>query len=286
MGQHLFVVNPTKNIQSALEDIGYSSTPFHDGEDKGLLTVIPVDDLEYIKAGLEQIAELHLVSDSKSPATEGIVRALVLDRDQAEEQSNLVAAGRIGNSSTPRASVDSSRVSDYRAQYASSLRELSQLLRRGGGEEDQLSQLKERFAEEFKYIVSHPQVTGIEVGNSFFSVLTTRLTCRHPQTLKMHDIGEFEITISFTGKSESSAEDSTVLWRNLSRKVTGYKHDMEAPHVFPGGRACLGNMTSAYRSLVSQGQYYAAVCEAIRFIESVNLKDPAGKWLEQWPRCE
>jgi hypothetical protein len=284
MGQHLFIKNPTKTIQNALQDIGYSVTSFRDGEDEGLLTVMPVEDLNYVKSGLEQIADLHLLSDSKQPSTEGVLRAVVLDKEQIVEESNLRSAANLAALISPQVSFDSSRISDYRAIYSSRLRELSNLLRSEVVEDDPLQSLKERFADEFEYIVKHPQVKGIvDVGSYSFSVLTTELTCSHPVTRQTHRIGEFRITISFLPGRDAPEQSQTVLWQNLSRRIDGYQFAMHAPHVFPEGVACLGNMRQAYRTLVSQGEYYAAVCEAIRFIESVNIKDSAGRHLENWP---
>jgi hypothetical protein len=69
----------------------------------------------------------------------------------------------------------------------------------------------------------------------------------------------------------------------MTRKVTGMQVGMHAPHVFPSGNPCLGNMSSVIPKLVTSYMLADAVDMSIAYLEAVNERDAAGKHYKKWP---
>ena len=120
-------------------------------------------------------------------------------------------------------------------------------------------------------------VTNIEVDDKKIKVFTDTLYCTDPRTDILHEIGEFRIEISFNGKEDC------VRWFNLTRDINGNMPDMQAPHVFKNGKACLGNAAEIFPELIANFEFAAVALVAIQFIESVNTDDSAGKHIDSWP---
>lgn len=140
----------------------------------------------------------------------------------------------------------------------------------------------EKLADEFENIRKFAHVKDISVTKStsnpnatLLHVFTDMLTCVDPRTNKAHEIGEFKITLSIGG--------NTISWNNLTRKVHGYRENMNAPHVYPEGNACMGNLETSLPNLIAAYEFGSAAIVAIRFIESVNIQDTAGKHINRWP---
>jgi hypothetical protein len=65
--------------------------------------------------------------------------------------------------------------------------------------------------------------------------------------------------------------------------VDGFEEDMNAPHVYSDGHACLGNVEDLFPELIAKRDFASALQLAIVFIESVNVNDSAGKKIDHWP---
>ena len=89
------------------------------------------------------------------------------------------------------------------------------------------------------------------------------------------EIGEFIIKIPFY--------DISPTWHNKTRQVDAYSEQQMHPHVWNDGTACLGSATRIFTTLFEQQAYYAIAEYAIRFIQSVNVDDPAGEYVYKWP---
>ncbi|MCK5085666.1 hypothetical protein KAK05_03070, partial [Candidatus Parcubacteria bacterium] len=135
----------------------------------------------------------------------------------------------------------------------------------------------EKYALEFDKLMGSRGVTNIEVDDKKIKVFTDTLYCTDPRTDILHEIGEFRIEISFNGKEDC------VRWFNLTRNIDGNKSNMQAPHVFKNGKACLGNAAEIFPELIANFEFAAVALVAIQFIESVNTDDSAGKHIDSWP---
>jgi hypothetical protein len=58
---------------------------------------------------------------------------------------------------------------------------------------------------------------------------------------------------------------------------------MNAPHVFPGGKPCWGNMEGKMEKLIKQRDFVGAIVLAIAFIQSCDPNDSAGKDIRLYP---
>lgn len=135
----------------------------------------------------------------------------------------------------------------------------------------------DKFGQEYDKLLSLPKVKQVDVWPGVIQVTTDLLFCQNPRTKKIHEIGKFLIKIDF-GNDEPG-----VKWFNQTRQIDGYKCGMQAPHIFPEGQACLGNIETIIPELIANYEFSALIMLAIQFVESVNLDDDAGQYLENWP---
>ncbi len=115
-------------------------------------------------------------------------------------------------------------------------------------------------------------------GDKRLWVYTKELMVRDPRSGRVHQLGRYEITIDVT-----SLQSDGLRVFNLDRQVDGYDPDMQAPHIFPRGSLCAGNFGGMYEDVIVEEQWATLVSEVIRFLESVNTDDVAGKAVENWP---
>lgn len=116
-------------------------------------------------------------------------------------------------------------------------------------------------------------------NNSELKVFTNTLNCVNENTGQMHEIGEFEITINMSFDNAANL----VRWQNLTRQVYGLSPNMNAPHIFNDGHACLGNAEIPFIELMSSLELSSAVGLAISFVENANVADEAGQYIYKWP---
>lgn len=124
-----------------------------------------------------------------------------------------------------------------------------------------------------------PKIENIGIDpntKKIFYVETTALYCTDPRTEILHEIGKFRIKINFN--------DYKIKWINLSCYINGFRNDMQAPHVFSEGNACMGSAGNNFLSMMQKGDLLGIVMYAIQFIESVYIEDCAGKYIDKWPQ--
>ncbi len=142
---------------------------------------------------------------------------------------------------------------------------------------------KPQIEAEFDNMLSVPKIKGVSITENGFFVFTKTLYCENPETSKVHEIGEFLIEINSKNSSDVSG---VIKWHNLTRKIDAFEPKMNAPHVYPNGTACLGNIAESVAELVAQHRYYHLIQLAIQFIEKVNVTDAAGQHIVSWPVVE
>ena len=138
--------------------------------------------------------------------------------------------------------------------------------------------MDEMYTIEFNKICQIPKVRHIVMRSGIIEVLTDTLCCRNPNTKLLHEIGKFNIKVFMNG------DNGCVRWFNLTRMVVGYGgQEMNAPHVYGAGNACMGNTSETFPQLIATCEYAACIFLAIQFIESVNIDDGAGRHIVNWP---
>jgi hypothetical protein len=135
----------------------------------------------------------------------------------------------------------------------------------------------EKFGMEFDALRSIPKVKDVYVFGNTISVFTNLLLCRNPNTGSMREIGEMRIDLYIDGTQNG------MRIFNLTRQVNAYEEGMQAPHVFPDGKPCLGSLKEVVPQLIGQHEFSTLAQLAISFVESVNLDDRAGEHINRWP---
>jgi hypothetical protein len=133
------------------------------------------------------------------------------------------------------------------------------------------------YEKEFDNLLTIPQVKGVESGDERIRVLTNVLYCTDPSTDIVYEIGAFQIDISLKGE---------VRWKNLTRQVNAYLHNMHAPHVNSEGKACLGNMEEVFPDLIARYEFATVAQLAIEFVQTVNSTERGEAWgptITSWP---
>jgi hypothetical protein len=162
--------------------------------------------------------------------------------------------------------------------------QISLLLQRVQGD---LSSDLELLAQEFDNLFFAPQVLDITFyENEVLEVYTDTLYCTDPRTNILHEIGRFKIVFDKRRIGEGDDEHpKEVLWYNQTQKIEGCNSNMMAPHIFSSGTACIGNMMREFAGFLRNREYFVATLMAIKFVESVNVNDDAGKYINNWPRA-
>ena len=161
--------------------------------------------------------------------------------------------------------------------YMAAVRNLQSTQIALAGTEQALEKERDRFADEFRKVKGLSKIERITAEREKLCFFTEVLYCKDPRTNKEHEIGAFRIELYFGTK------EFPIRWFNTTRQVDGYKPGMHAPHVFPDGKACLGNSQHLFTELWAKYEVNAMVLLAIQFIESVNTSDGAGEYIERWP---
>jgi hypothetical protein len=138
-----------------------------------------------------------------------------------------------------------------------------------------VDEVQAQLAAEFDRIVKMPKVRSVGWRGTNFTINTDVLYCTDPRTKVVHEIGAFKLVFDM--------RLSEVLFFNETRKLNAYRNGMNGPHLFPDGRACLGNMQNILPKLIGGYEWAQAVVMALTFIESVNVEDAAGKFISMWP---
>lgn len=143
-----------------------------------------------------------------------------------------------------------------------------------------------KYGLEFDKLAAMEKVFDVEIIGNTLKVFTDTLLCEHPETHRFHELGKFEIRIPMNGKTD-------IRMYNLTRKIKadhyndGWTETMHAPHIYPDGKPCLGNMTSAFPELLARYEFSIVAMLAIQFIEAVNEDDDnAMGVIERWPEVK
>lgn len=169
-----------------------------------------------------------------------------------------------------------SQCDKVRKQYIENMRQLDITNRRIVQLSDMDKSDVAVFDKEFDHLTSMDKVRSVTIrGSKTLTVLTEVLYCKHPKSKKYHEIGAMNISINMEG--------GEMRIYNCTRRVDAYERGMHAPHVFPRGTLCEGNLSKTIPQLLARYEFTTLVMLAIQFIESVNLDDSAGRHISKWP---
>lgn len=176
--------------------------------------------------------------------------------------------------------VPVSRVEGVKAELKQTQASYRTLLKSAAVAESELYRVEsaptEELGREFDALLRIPKVKDVKVNRDYIVVTTEILNCKDPRDQVLHEIGAFDIYIPIS-------QHNAVIWKNLTRRVNGDYRNMNAPHVNNEGLACLGNVKDVFPALIARREFAAAIEVAIAFVESVNVDDKWGKYINQWP---
>jgi hypothetical protein len=179
----------------------------------------------------------------------------------------------------PAAGNSAAAVSEHKARIADLRKQLATNIAAARAKERKLlmdeSVDLEEFGLEYEDLMKVKSVKDVKVERDTIVILTDVLNCRDERTNAYHEIGAFKIELPMNGNQPR--------WTNLTRRVTGMKEGMHAPHVWDNGHACLGNTSDIFPKLFAQRQWSIAAQLAIEFVQSANTADAAGKHVNRWP---
>lgn len=145
---------------------------------------------------------------------------------------------------------------------------------------DDDTELVKKLGQEYDKILAMPKIKSLICSESEIKILTEKLYCDHPKTGRRHEIGAFQIVLK--------PKEGKILWFNQDRRIKGSDKypAMNAPHVYQDGHACLGNADQYIPELIAANEYAQAFMMGIAFIESVNIDDGIGKFIDLWPLAQ
>lgn len=200
------------------------------------------------------------------------------DRDRARTLYGQLCSRRISQQmreNETKRSVLREEADTFSKKHAAALRQLDQVDKEAGLLATAAASSQEKFEKEFDSLLQVPKIRAVSFRGKTLVISTDIITAINPATGKTHEIGKFKFIID--------TELSTVRLMNQTRLVHGYRERMQAPHVFPDGRPCLGNLEVTIPSLVAAYEFSALAQILIAYIESVNLEDGAGRYIQRWP---
>jgi hypothetical protein len=123
-------------------------------------------------------------------------------------------------------------------------------------------------------------VKDVRFEASCMKVYTNMMFVTDPRTRRVHQLGEFELTLTVSS-------DSVPKMMNLTHQVRAYSGNvMQAPHVFRDGNPCLGDLVQSLPEVQARHDYVTLASLCMMFLQSVNTDDAAGKYVHHWPRLE
>lgn len=139
---------------------------------------------------------------------------------------------------------------------------------------------QERFAAEFEKMGQLDKIKQVSFTDSHLVVETDTIYYKNPVKKEIRLIGAFRIVIPFKGKCDD------IRFFNMTQRVDAYNNQMNAPHVYRDGHACLGSeMHEIIPQLMACFDFESIVIMCIIFLESANFDD-IGRYVDRWPLVE
>lgn len=133
-----------------------------------------------------------------------------------------------------------------------------------------------RYEKEYDSLLKIAKVKGVFVKGTMIQIITDLIYATDPRSGALYEIGAFRLEIN--------TKTGGLFMFNTTRRVNGMRAKMHAPHVFPEGNPCMGNFQAIVTNLVAQREFSALVQMSIAYLESVNVSDGAGAFINRWPK--
>jgi hypothetical protein len=149
-------------------------------------------------------------------------------------------------------------------------------------EEKIVSREKEKAEKTYQDLMSIPKIMSVKIIDQYVHIYTKNIFVQNEKDHSIwHDIGTFHIVVGVYGTKYNTS--STVRIFNTKHQIHAFQELMQAPHVFDDGHLCHGNITGAMVDAYGRRDIYQMALIIIMFLESANLDDVAGGYLNRWP---
>lgn len=139
---------------------------------------------------------------------------------------------------------------------------------------------KEKVDKMYNDLYKNEKIHFIETEGNMVHVVTKKLYLTDEKTNIKHYVGVFDIKIDMNTRSGSGGG---LTMQNLHFKTHGYRENMNAPHVWEGGSACMGNLASQLPPMIAAFEIDVCIGLVINFLEAANSSDGAGQYAYRWP---
>lgn len=113
-----------------------------------------------------------------------------------------------------------------------------------------------------------------------FTFTTRELFAYDPRSGLWHKLGAYEVSVNMSPEYGQHVLNI----RNVSGlRRDGYDSGMHHPHVFPSGNPCVGNFIELQTDLAMNRDWRTLIDATLAFLESVDVRDTAGKHIHNWP---
>jgi hypothetical protein len=138
---------------------------------------------------------------------------------------------------------------------------------------------------DFLRLVTDPRIAAVTFSKSMDEFLmyvgTTLVTIRNPHTKKLHEIGEFVITID--------RKSNSVYFENITRTV-GSKDEpgkrFPHPHIFDYGEMCMSMGNDVMHEHLGKGEVYSSVRYMLAGLWRVDSGQIGSANIKNWPIIE
>jgi hypothetical protein len=188
---------------------------------------------------------------------------------QRDEQAKKQAADNLKK--------EQDRARQARQQYIDAVRQAERCERLMSGEEHSLDERKAKLTKEFVNLREIAFIESVNFKGNSLVIETDPLYVEDPRTKKLHALNRFRITID--------PDEGRVRMATKGTPVVAHRGGpCQAPHVFTAdGDQCWGNVGQTVQDLIARYEYPALVSLVINFLQSVNVDDGAGAYVNKWP---
>ncbi|MBP9091245.1 hypothetical protein KBI23_09460 [bacterium] len=142
-----------------------------------------------------------------------------------------------------------------------------------------IDQLMLRFKEQYRQLLSIPQVEAVRFHPGQIFVYTRSLQATGSFCHGAHELGKFLIVIN-----PADPSGNFIACFNLAGQLSAARGEMHAPYVYGDGRICPNEILESLLELVAQMEYATAIEVVLQFLETAG-DDAMGRYLLRWPQA-
>lgn len=166
------------------------------------------------------------------------------------------------------------RIASIKTDLTRAINALSYSMAHSNIDENIKQQRSKRIFDDLELIDKEEKVENILIEDNNIKIITKPLTIYASNGKKYYG-GNYTITFGI--------RNSNIIITSNNKRQSWWTEFDPHPHVNGrDGRACFGNLESTIIELLAQKEYYALILSLIDFLETANVRDPAGEMVRNW----